>query len=267
MSVFDDWKQAEEYDACFARDDAGNPLGVKPRSEINGWDGWPEDVRDLLRHWNKQRRLSFRGGSFDWGRIGVQPRYSRGRLDFSQAVFRCFKCQAPCKTHPSGRAELDSRPYCDACLIELAREWQAGPVGAGKAFDDLTRILKKSDRELAWTLGYNEHTVARWLRGREPQAKDARKLYQLHAVVTVLANKLGEQEARHWVKERWQLITDVYELTNQAELLLFQRDTRRERRASSLADIAPGGLWWGDYEEDREVVSLPIVVRSVRRRR
>lgn len=264
MSAFDDWKRAEEYDAGFARDTSGRPLGVKPRSEINSWEGWPDDVRDLLRHWNRQRRLSFRGGSFDWGRIGVQPRYSGAGFDFTQAVFRCTSCQAPCETHPSGRAELDLRPYCDPCLIELAREWQAGTVSAGRAFDDLTRILKKPDRDLAWALGYNERTVARWMRGKEPQAKDARKLYQLHAVVTALADKLGGQEARRWVKERWHLVPDdVYELTNQAEPLLFPRDVRR-RRPSSLADIAPRGLWRGDY--DRETVSLPTVVHSLRRR-
>lgn len=254
---------AAEYDARFARDAEGNPLGAKPRSEINSWEGWPDDVRDLLRHWNKQRRLSFRGGSFDWGRIGAQPRYRQGGFDFTQAVFRCHSCQAPCETHPSGRAELDARPYCDLCLIALAREWQSGPVTAGKAFDDLTRILKKPDRELAWALGYNEKTVARWLRGREPEAKDARKLFHLHAVVTALAHKLGDAEARHFVKERWQLVPDhIYELTNQAEPLLFPRDNRR-RRPSSLADIKPGGLWWGDYDQ---VASLPLVPSRRRRR-
>lgn len=265
MSVFDDWQKAREYDAGFARDAGGQPLGAKPRSKINSWEDWPADVRSLLRHWNKQRRLSFRGGSFDWGRIGAQSRFSSEGFDFTQAVFRCFRCQSPCETHPSGRAELDSRPYCDSCLIELAREWQAGPVTAGKAFDDLTRILQKSDRELAWALGYNEGTVARWLRGKEPEAKDVRRLYHLHAVVTALAQKLGEQAARHFVKERWQLIPDnVYELTNQAEPLLFPRDVRR-RRPSSLAELEPGGLWWGDY--DNKPSSPSNVVPSVRRRR
>ena len=150
----------------------------------------------------------------------------------------------PCETHPYGRAVLDARPFCDDCLIVTARGWQQGLLSAGKAFDVLTRILlKKSDDELAGALGLNPRTVRRWLRGQEPEAKDAQRLLQLHALATALAHRLGEPEARHWLKARWQYLLsgELSELTTLAEPLLFPRE-RRRRRASSLADIAPGTL-------------------------
>lgn len=244
-------QEARDYDARFARDEEGSAWGAKPHSEIASWEGWPDDVRGLLRHWNHQRRLSFRGGSFHFARLPGQDRLRGQVRDRTQVVFECARCHAPCETHPCGRATLDGRPFCDDCLVALAREWQQGKTTPGKAFDALTRLLKKSDDELAGALGLNPKTVRRWLRGQEPEAKDARRVLQLHVLALVLARKLGEREARLWLKARWEYVLkgELSELTTLAEPLIFPIE-RKRRRASSLADIAPGAIWQGDYGKE-----------------
>lgn len=85
------------------------PVPIKPRSAINSWDGWPEDVVGALRRWNSGH-LSFR-------------RSATGSL-FSPvyAVFKCEDCEEFCETHPHGAAVLDGAWLCDDCLIARARE-------------------------------------------------------------------------------------------------------------------------------------------------
>lgn len=76
------------------------PVPLKPASGISTWSGWPEDVRDLLHGWNHGAGLTFvRGG-----------------------IFKCARCEEFCETHEHGRVEVRGVPYCDDCLIALARE-------------------------------------------------------------------------------------------------------------------------------------------------
>ena len=77
---------------------------IKPASGIVNWAGWPDDVRDLLRGWNRgskdrPMKLSF---------------YRRG-------LFDCADCGARCEPASSGVAFLNGRWLCDDCLISRAR--------------------------------------------------------------------------------------------------------------------------------------------------
>lgn len=79
------------------------PVPVKPASDIQHWGQWPDDVRQTLRDWNKSRVR---------------------RLRFTHVgVFKCQACQQFCKSHTYGAAVLDGDPYCDDCLIDVARGW------------------------------------------------------------------------------------------------------------------------------------------------
>jgi len=77
------------------------PVPIKPATKINGWNGWPEDVVETLRHWNRGHR----------------------GLTFSRAgnVFKCTDCAAFCEVHIHGGAVLNGDPLCDDCLIGRAR--------------------------------------------------------------------------------------------------------------------------------------------------
>jgi hypothetical protein len=86
------------------------PVPVKPRTSINTWDGWPDDVRTTLRHWNGGHRgLSFRRSAT--GSI-FEPTVS---------VFKCSDCEQFCEPHPHGAAVLKGDWLCDDCLIARAR--------------------------------------------------------------------------------------------------------------------------------------------------
>lgn len=75
---------------------------------IKSWGGWPDDVRDILRAWNKQRRLAFVHG---------------GRCRINGVGY--FTCEYDCKRFIRSLgymdAKLDGRLICEDCLIEIAR--------------------------------------------------------------------------------------------------------------------------------------------------
>lgn len=83
---------------------------MKPASQIDDWDDWPDDVRPLLYSWNHGPRnpaaLSFRG----------------------HGSFLCCDCAEECEGHRYGTAVLHGRPICDDCLLKQARASLA-PVG------------------------------------------------------------------------------------------------------------------------------------------
>jgi hypothetical protein len=269
MSWWERQRELEEYDARFARDAEGQVIGGKPASTIDSWSDWPEDVQELLKEWNRQERLSFRGGAFAWNRIGFQARHRASVMgfDWSLAVFACTRCQAPCVTHSRGRAELDFEPFCDDCLIAYAREWQEVPHSAGRAFYELCGWLRLHPDHLAQLLGLNPKTPRRWRSGREPQAKDARRTFQFHSVMSVLVRRLGEAGARAWLTDaRLALVArgELSELTTEAHPIIFPRDTK-PRRASQLSDLEPGALWWGDYDPP-DSTALTAPRPQVRRR-
>lgn len=81
---------------------------AKPASTISDWSGWPDDVREVLRHWNRYTvgYLSFRR-SYEFP----------GRL----RTFRCGDCHELAYHHANGTAVIGGQALCDDCLIVRAR--------------------------------------------------------------------------------------------------------------------------------------------------
>jgi hypothetical protein len=79
-------------------------VSPKPHGHTRGYEGWPEDVRDQIIAWNRERRLSF----------------LRHRKPF-----QCVKCKATCESNPNGDATVWAGSvgltFCDDCLIAAAR--------------------------------------------------------------------------------------------------------------------------------------------------
>jgi hypothetical protein len=88
------------------------PIPLKPASPIKTWDGWPDDVRAIIRDWNHRCGLSFVRGP----------------------VFKCADCEAFCEPAPNGDAVFRGTLHlCDDCVIARARagykprqHWSAG---------------------------------------------------------------------------------------------------------------------------------------------
>jgi hypothetical protein len=81
---------------------------IKPTSGIESWVGWPADVRELLREWNRGTRDRPMKLSF----------YRRG-------IFDCADCGVRCEPARSGVAYLNGSWLCDDCLIDRARRIEA----------------------------------------------------------------------------------------------------------------------------------------------
>lgn len=84
------------------------------RSAITTWDGWPDDVRDIVHAWNRARRLRFAGMDVI-GRVPPQP------------SFKCPDCERFVNSSGSTAAKLDEALVCDDCVIKRARKY--GPLG------------------------------------------------------------------------------------------------------------------------------------------
>lgn len=80
------------------------------RSRIASWAGWPSDVVEALRTWNKDRRLRFVGMD-TIGRIPPQP------------TFKCPDCERFINPSGSTAAKLDGALVCDDCVILRVRKW------------------------------------------------------------------------------------------------------------------------------------------------
>lgn len=85
------------------------PVPLKPKSGITCWSGWPDDVVETLRKWNRQGKLSFRGSQ----------------------VFKCIDCALFCEPQSFTAAMLRYKTHgkwhklgnvCDDCLIARARK-------------------------------------------------------------------------------------------------------------------------------------------------
>jgi hypothetical protein len=111
------------------------------------------------------------------------------------------------------------------------------------AFKDLVRWLRATDDEVASMIGVGRTTPYAWKReGREPRRSTVRKLFQTHAVLAGLVNKLGEEPAVEWLvlddpsrRERV-LAGDLAAVQNEARPLLFGRRQRRIRPGSWMPD-------------------------------
>lgn len=75
--------------------------------KIKSWNGWPEDVRNIILRWNNSKDLSFSytgTGSVN----GIQ-------------YFICDDCNRFIEVRGSDRCVFKGASYCEDCLIELAR--------------------------------------------------------------------------------------------------------------------------------------------------
>jgi hypothetical protein len=132
----------------------------------------------------------------------------------------------------------------DLSGVEVADEVEDGHVSqAFDAFKDLVRWLQATDDEVASMVGVGRTTPYAWKRdGREPRRSTVRKLFQTHAVLAGLVNKLGEDAAVNWLvlddpsrRERV-LAGDLASVQNEARPLLFRRSQRRVRPGSWMPD-------------------------------
>lgn len=93
---------------------------------------------------------------------------------------------------PQHRSLSRSRPS------ELVR---AKPSKAFAAFDDLRRWLRLGSEEAAKLIGVGRTTPLAWEReGHEPRPATARRLYQLHTLVSAIVERLGEPAAIRWLE-------------------------------------------------------------------
>lgn len=81
------------------------------RSRIRSWEGWPDDVRETLRSWNRLRLLSFVGMD-TIARVPPQP------------SFKCVDCGRFINPSGSTACKLEDYLICDDCIIDRARSPQ-----------------------------------------------------------------------------------------------------------------------------------------------
>ena len=79
-----------------------NTIRVHARSGIEGWSGWPGDVVDTLRFWNRHSLLTF------------------ARL-LPHRIFQCEGCHDWHEPARNGVAVYGGKAYCDGCLVVIAR--------------------------------------------------------------------------------------------------------------------------------------------------
>jgi len=132
---------------------------------------------------------------------------------------------------------------------------------AYRAFCELRRWLSLSARETAEMLGLGGTTPYTWKReSREPHPANARAVYQAHALVEAVFQRLGESDARSWIfsgnPSPFELLShgDIEAATNAAQTMIFGRPT---------AEPESGAL----YEERVETSSPQVQQNAPRPRR
>jgi hypothetical protein len=82
---------------------SGVRIVCEPR--VKSWAGWPDDVRDTLHAWNRERRLSFVGAFVGW-----------------QHTFKCPDCERFIDPSGTTACRLDGSLICDDCIVRRARK-------------------------------------------------------------------------------------------------------------------------------------------------
>ena len=133
---------------------------------------------------------------------------------------------------------------------------------AFRAFTELRRWLGLTADDAADLVGVGRTTPNAWAReGREPRPASARRLYQLHSVVSALVHRFGEGGAIHWLETGEPSPRDLIVAGN------LQEVTRAAERAligdMPLVGPAPGSL----IEETSAPMPIPFAPRVRRRTR
>jgi hypothetical protein len=118
------------------------------------------------------------------------------------------------------------------------------------AFKDLCRWLVMTDAEISDLVGVGRTTPYSWIRDdHEPRAATVRRLYQIHALVSAVAKRLGDEETRKWFSAGSPTPTellaqgDVDTFGRVAHDLLFGRGDKRREALDAWRpedDVAPG---------------------------
>lgn len=94
-----------------ARSPLGTGIAVVYDSAIKDWSGWPDDVVEVVRAWNRAHRLRF-----------VYPHEIYEAL-FPSCIFRCRGCSRFIDPAGSTACRLDGEVVCDDCVIDRARRY------------------------------------------------------------------------------------------------------------------------------------------------
>lgn len=99
----------------------------------------------------------------------------------------------------------------DDALSFKARHWHehllvgedrpvATPSQAYRTFRELMEMLSATQSDAAAAVGLSRGAVDTWRRGREPQPRNARRLYRTHTMLKTLNRRLGgHAELQHWL--------------------------------------------------------------------
>lgn len=90
--------------------------------------------------------------------------------------------EAALRLHARARAEVRPRPS-----------------RAYRAVREIASTLDYSIRDTAQLLGISRGTIYAWREGREPQPRNARRLYRLHTLLRTLNRRLGMPATREWL--------------------------------------------------------------------
>jgi hypothetical protein len=92
-----------------------NIIRYKPRSGIESWGAWPEDVQEILQKFNKKGKLTF-------ARIyGTHPILAMFNTKLDTPIFQCELCKEWHEPAKNGVAIYCDTAVCDFCMITIAR--------------------------------------------------------------------------------------------------------------------------------------------------
>jgi hypothetical protein len=84
--------------------------------------------------------------------------------------------------------------------VEVAPRQRAKPPSrAYRAFEEVAQMLGQSTAETAELLGLHRGTIYAWRAGREPQPRNARRLYRTHTLLKTLTRRLGDEHTLGWL--------------------------------------------------------------------
>jgi len=129
---------------------------------------------------------------------------------------------------------------------------RAKPSKAFAAFDDLRQWLRLSSEEAAKLIGVGRTTPLSWEReGHEPRPATARRLYQLHTLVSAVVERVGEPAAIRWLESGSPSPHDLIiggrfdEAARSAEELLIGRRPAMTLEPGALCQLSGEGLGGG----------------------
>jgi transcriptional regulator with XRE-family HTH domain len=95
-----------------------------------------------------------------------------------------------------------------------------------RAFRELTNLLGISSAQLGDLVGIGRTTPYAWERShRRPRIRTVRRLYQVHALVSTLANRLGPTDYREWITSQTPSPRDLVLEGRLDEVVAMARET------------------------------------------